>query len=122
MAEPCVDRSCGPGAARAESLVVIALARTTPVLALVVALLGIGTGALGPSVLALVAEVVPPERTGIAVGVLQLCGDVGGAGGPLIGTALFAGSVERPYFVSACVVLALLPVALWLVRDRRQRA
>ncbi len=101
------------------SLIVIALSHTTLSLAVGVALLGIGTGALGPSVLALVADIVAPERTGIAVGVLQLCGDVGGAAGPLIGTALFAGSVELPYFVSAGVVLALLPAAIWLARDRR---
>lgn len=104
------------------SLVIIALAHTTPVLALGVALLGIGTGALGPSVLALVGEIVAPERRGIAIGVLQLCADVGGAGGPLIGTALFAGSVELPYFVSAGVVLALVPAAVWLVSDGRQRS
>jgi MFS family permease len=104
------------------SLVVIALAHTTPVLAAGVGLLGIGTGALGPSVLALVADIVAPERTGIAVGVLQLCGDVGGALGPLIGTALFARSVELPYFVSAGVVVALLPAAIWLALDRRLQA
>jgi MFS family permease len=102
------------------SLVVIALAHTALTLAVGVTLLGIGTGALGPSVLALVGDIVPPERTGIAIGVLQLCGDVGGAAGPLIGTALFASSVELPYFVSAGVVLALLPAAIWLARDRRR--
>jgi MFS family permease len=103
------------------SLLVIAFAHTTVVLAIGVAMLGIGTGALGPSVLALVGDIVAPERTGIAVGVLQLCGDVGGALGPLIGTALFAGSVEMPYLVSAGVVLALMPAAIWLARDRRVR-
>jgi hypothetical protein len=43
----------------------------------------------------------------------------GYAAGPLIGTVLFAGSVELPYFVSAGVVLALLPAAIWLARDKR---
>jgi MFS family permease len=100
------------------SLIVIAFAHTGIVLAVGLSLLGIGTGALGPSVLALVGDIVPPDRTGIAVGVLQLCGDVGGAAGPLIGTALFASSVELPYLVSAGVVLALLPAAIWLARDR----
>jgi MFS family permease len=102
------------------SLVMIALAHTTLALALGVGLLGVGTGALGPSVLALLADIVPRERTGTAVGVLQLCGDVGGAAGPLVGTALFAGSVERPYFASAAVVLALLPAAIWLTKGRRR--
>ncbi len=101
------------------SLLVIAFAHTTLVLAIGVSMLGIGTGALGPSVLALVADIVAPERRGIAVGVLQLCGDVGGAAGPLIGTALFAGSVEMPYLVSAGVVVALMPTAIWLARDQR---
>jgi len=102
------------------SLAVIALSRTAPALAVGVTLLGIGTGALGPSVLALVGQIVEPQRTGIAVGVLQLCGDVGGTAGPLIGTALFAGSVELPYFVSAGVVTALLPLAVWLARVQRR--
>ena len=103
------------------SLVVIALAQTAIVLAIGVALLGVGTAALGPSVLALVADTVAPERTGIAVGALQVCGDLGGAAGPLIGTALFSSRVELPYFASAAVVLALMPAAIWLAREPRRR-
>jgi len=102
------------------SLLIIAVATTTTTLAVGVGLLGIGTGALGPSVLALVGEIVTPDRRGIAVGVLQVWGDIGGAAGPLVGTALFAGSIALPYYVSAGVVAALLPAAIWLTRAPRR--
>lgn len=78
--------------------------------------IGIGAGALGPSLLALVGEVVPQERRGMAVGLLQLCSDIGGAVGPLVGTALIAGSVQVPYLVTAALVACAFPVALWLAR------
>ena len=52
-------------------------------------------------------------------GVLQLCGDLGGMLGPLVGTALFAGATELPYALTAVLVCAFIPVALWLRRVER---
>lgn len=100
-------------------LVVIGLAHATATIALGLFVLGVGSGALGTSVLALVSEVAAPERRGAALGALQVCGDIGGAAGPMIGTALFASDVGLPYFVSAAIVAAFFPVALWLARIGR---
>lgn len=98
------------------ALVVVALAGNATHLAFGLACIGLASGALGPSLLALVAEMTPHERRGMAVGVLQLCGDVGGTLGPLVGTALFAGSARTPYLVSAALLASFVPFAVRLAR------
>jgi MFS family permease len=85
-----------------------------------VGLVGLGTAGLGPSVLVLMGMVVPPDRRGTGAGVLQLCGDAGGMLGPLVGTALFAGTTALPYALTAVLVAAFIPVALWLRNVERQ--
>src|SRR3569833_2903396 len=84
-----------------------------------VALVGVGTAGLGPSVLVLMGMVVPPDRLGTGAGVLQLCGDLGGMLGPLVGTAQFAGAPELPYALTAVLVCAFIPVARGLRRVER---
>jgi MFS family permease len=101
-------------------LVVIALTTATTGLALGLALIGLGTAGLGPSLLVLLGELLPLERRGAGVGLMQLCGDVGGMLGPLVGTALFAGSSVLPYLGTAGLVTCFIPVALWLARLERR--
>jgi MFS family permease len=97
------------------SLLLIALSPTTTGLALGIALMGLATGVLSPSLLALVSDLVPPEQRGLAVGVLQLWGDIGGTLGPLVGTTLFAGSLRTPYLASALLICCFVPLAARLV-------
>jgi MFS family permease len=80
------------------------------------ALVGLGTAGLSPSLLVLMGRIVPQERRGAGAGILQLCGDVGGVLGPLVGTALLAGNSAVPYVGTAAVVLLFLPVTQWLAR------
>jgi MFS family permease len=101
-------------------LVVIGLVASTAGLALGLALLGLGTAGLGPSLLVLLGELIPLDRRGAGVGLMQLCGDAGGMLGPLIGTALFAGSSVLPYLGTAGLVTCFIPVALWLARLERR--
>jgi MFS family permease len=103
-------------------LLVVGIATGSALLGVGLALIGLGTGALGPSLLALMPRWVPPERQGTGVGALQLCGDTGGALGPLLGTALLAGSVSTPYLASAVLVASLLPVGVWLARREEAAA
>ncbi|HUJ61201.1 MAG TPA: MFS transporter [Kofleriaceae bacterium] len=103
----------------ALGLVVIALAGEALGTAGGIALVGLGTAGLGPSVLVLTGAIVPAERRGTAAGLLQLCGDAGGALGPLVGTALFATTTELPYLLTAGFVLCFVPVAVWLARVER---
>ena len=98
------------------SLVLIALASTATGLLAGIALMGLGSGALSPSLLALVGDLVPRDRRGVAVGVLQLWGDIGGTLGPLVGTVLFAGSLRAPYLVTAVLLACFIPLAARLVR------
>ena len=101
-------------------LVVIALVPGTFGAVLGLALLGCGAAGLGPSLLVLLGELVPIDRRGSGVGLMQLCGDFGGMLGPLVGTALFAGSTVLPYLGSAGLVACFIPVALWLARLERR--
>ena len=79
------------------------------------AIVGLGSAGLGPSLLVVMGSIVPRERSGAAVGVMQLCGDVGGMLGPLVGTAILAGGSA---YVAAAVLLALmLPLAINLARE-----
>ena len=98
------------------SLILIALSPTASGLLTGLALMGIALGALSPSLLALVGDSVPDDRRGAAVGMLQLCGDVGGTLGPLVGTVLFAGGLQAPYLLAAGLLACFIPVALRLVR------
>jgi len=98
----------------ALGLLAIGFATGTFATAAGVGLVGLGAAGLGPSVLVLMGRIVPPDRLGTGTGVLQLCGDLGGMLGPLVGTALFVGATELPYVLTAALVAAFIPVALWL--------
>ncbi len=79
-------------------------------------LIGLGAAGLGPSLLVLMGALVPRERRGTAVGLLQLCGDAGGVLGPIVGTALLPHDVGIPYIATAGVVACFVPLAAWLAR------
>ena len=103
-------------------LVAVGLGHSLTVLSAGITLVGLGMGALGPSLLALVAALVAPERRGRAAGALQLCGDAGGVLGPIVGTTLTVGGHSTPYLVCAGVLSVVLPVAVWLARLERRAA
>ncbi|HEX8795145.1 MAG TPA: MFS transporter [Polyangiaceae bacterium] len=95
-------------------LVLVGISTGVPGIAVGLVLVGLGGACLGPSLLVIVGEIVPRERRGTGAGVLQLCGDLGGMAGPLVGTALFAGSTTMPYLGTAAFVACFFPVAAWL--------
>ncbi len=97
-------------------LVVIGLSSHAAGIGAGLALVGLGTAGLGPSLLVIMGALVPKEGRATGVGLLQLCGDVGGMLGPLVGTALFAGNTAVPYVGTAALVAGFVPVALWLAR------
>jgi MFS family permease len=85
------------------------------------ALIGAGAAALGPSLLVLMSAIVTKERRGTGAGLLQLCGDVGGMLGPLVGTALFAGSTAVPYLGTAALLACFVPIGVWLAKGEVRR-
>ncbi len=103
-------------------LVTIAYARTSGGVAVGLGIVGVAVACLGPSLLALLGRLVPPERRGLGVGALQVSADIGGSLGPLIGSALFSGAIATPYLFTAAVNALLLPIALWLIRASRRPA
>jgi MFS family permease len=78
------------------------------------AMLGMGAAALGPSLLVVMGTLVPRDRRGTGAGLLQLCGDLGGMIGPLVGTALLVGNTAVPYVGTAALLACFIPVAAWL--------
>ena len=98
------------------SFVIIGFAPTKLGLLAGLAIMGLAAGVLGPSLLAMVGSSVDQQRRGVAVGVLQLCGDVGGTLGPLAGTALFTDGVRTLYIVTAVVVACFVPFGARLLR------
>jgi MFS family permease len=103
----------------APGLVLVGISSSLLGIASGLVLVGLGGAGLGPSLLVLVGEIVPRERRGTGAGVLQLCGDLGGMAGPLVGTALLAGSTTVPYIGTAVFVTCFLPVAAWLASTTR---
>lgn len=103
----------------APGLALVGISTAVPGMAAGLVLVGLGGAGLGPSLLVLVGEIVPRERRGTGAGVLQLCGDLGGTAGPLVGTALFAGSTSVPYLATAAFVACFFPVAAWLASTAR---
>jgi MFS family permease len=85
-------------------------------------LIGLGAAGLGPSLLVMMGAMVPRERRGTGAGILQLCGDLGGMLGPLVGTALFAGNTAVPYVATAGLLTCFVPVALWLANGEHRIA
>ncbi len=102
-------------------LVVVGLVQTFAGLSVGLGLIGVGGGALGPSLLALVGQRVAATERGVAVGMLQLCGDIGGTLGPLVGTALLARDLETPYLSTAALLALSLPFAIRLALDERAK-
>lgn len=104
----------------AAGLVLVGLSADTAGLAAGLALVGAGTAGLGPSLLVAMGAIVAPERRGTGVGLMQLCGDLGGTAGPLVGTALLAGDTRVPYVGAAALVVCFIPLAAWLARVERR--
>jgi MFS family permease len=103
-------------------LLTVGLWQTSLGLAVGLVLIGIGAGGLGPSLLALLGQHVKGQEVGVGVGMLQLCGDLGGMMGPLVGTALLAGDLHTPYLLAAGLTALVLPLAIGLASDERKES
>ena len=103
-------------------LLVVGFAPTALGIGAGLVLVGMGAAGLSPSLLVLMGRIVPQAQRGTGTGLLQLCGDVGGTLGPLVGTALFAGSTAIPYLLSAALLACFVPVAASLVKYEREPA
>jgi MFS family permease len=97
-------------------LAVVGLSHGATGLAIGLALVGAGGAGLGPSLLVVMGNIVSRDRRGTGVGLMQFCGDIGGMLGPLVGTALLAGSTAVPYLGTAALAACFVPLGLWLGR------
>jgi MFS family permease len=85
-------------------------ADTPLALGAVMALSGFAFGFAGVPPAAMLADVVPDERSGTGVGVFRFCGDVGFTLGPLI-----AGATTTAYGFETAFAVAVVPVLIALL-------
>ncbi len=73
---------------------------------------GVGGGGLVPATLALVADLYPPQRRGIPLGVVSAVQEIGSVLGPLFGAAVLAFAPWQAIFVINLLVAVVLGAAL----------
>jgi EmrB/QacA subfamily drug resistance transporter len=96
-------------AALAPSIEMLILARTIQ---------GIGAAVIAPLTLTLIADAVPRNKRGLALGVWSAISGIGVALGPLVGGAVIeAASWQWIFWINVPVGLILIPVAARLVRE-----
>jgi MFS family permease len=89
------------------------LAGTPLVLGLLMALSGFAFGFAGVPPAAMLADVVPEERSGTGVGVFRFCGDIGFMLGPLLaGFTATAFGFEAAFAIAVVPTLAAFVLAL----------
>jgi MFS family permease len=83
---------------------------------------GIGGGGLIPPTLALVADLWPPERRGLPLGIVGAVQELGSVLGPLYGAVVLSFGSWRDIFWLNCAVGLVLAAAMIRMRDADQRA
>lgn len=79
---------------------------------------GVGAGGLVPATLALVADLYPPERRGIPLGIVSGVQEIGSVVGPLFGAVVLAFATWRGIFA---INLAVALILAALIASRRFR-
>lgn len=93
------------------------LAGTVPAFFVVMVLFGVGTGLTSVTPPAVVGDVVPPERTGLAMGVLNTAGDLGIVLGPMVSGLLAEAAGYGWGFGVSGVLLAVAALAALRMRE-----
>jgi MFS family permease len=102
------------------ALILIPLSQNFPVLAIVMALYGIGYGVLFPSVSALVVDYAVPEEYGIATGLFHALITVGVAvGAPIIGWIASFTGVRIGLAIIFVIFIPALVITLINLREKR---
>lgn len=105
----------------AAGFVVLAVAQQAWSVALALAAVGAGTGALTIPLLTLLGETAGAHVQGRAMGLYQVYGDIGGSAGPILGLQLGAWCGFAPVYLgmAAALLLALPPLYALVRRERR---
>jgi MFS family permease len=113
-----------PGAAlTALGFAGLAVAGNAVGMALAVAAVGLGGGALNIPLLTLLGDAATPRTHGRAMGLYQVYGDIGGSIGPIVGLQLGALAGYAPIYVGVACAMVVMAVPLyWLVRHERHMA
>lgn len=101
----------------------LALANHVWSMALALAAIGLGGGALNIPLLTLLSDAAARRTQGRAMGLYQVYGDIGGSLGPIVGLQLGALTGYGPIYVGvACAMIAVVVPLYWLVRRERAAA
>jgi MFS family permease len=101
----------------------LALALSVWQIALALAAIGLGSGALTIPLLTLMSDTASRPMQGRAMSVYQVYGDIGGSVGPIIGLQLGVLVGYGPIYIGVACAMILITVPLWrLVRRERSQA
>jgi MFS family permease len=101
----------------------LALAAHVWSMALALAAIGLGGGALNIPLLTLLSDTAKHQTQGRVMGLYQLYGDIGGSLGPIVGLQLGAFTGYGPIYVGvACTMIIVAAPLYWLVRHERATA
>jgi MFS family permease len=101
----------------------LALATHVWSMALALAAIGVGGGALNIPLLTLLSDTARHRTQGRVMGLYQLYGDIGGSLGPIVGLELGAFTGYGPIYVGvACMMIIIVVPLYWLVRRERAAA
>lgn len=99
----------------------LALAQQAAGMALALAVVGLGSGALTIPLLALLSDAVTPRTQGRAMGIYQVYSDIGGSIGPILGLQLGAFVGYGPIYIGVACAMVLMIVPLQQLVRREQR-
>jgi len=106
----------------AAGFVTLALAQSVGSVVLAAVLVGLSYNGVTLPMMALLGDATDEAQYGLAVGIYQLFGDIGGTVGPIAGIEIGVNLGLAPLYLAVAVLIALtIPLALWL-RGHERRA
>jgi MFS family permease len=95
----------------------LSFADTVTLLFVVMTLYGVASGLTAVTPPAIIGDIVPPQRTGVSIGVLNTAGDLGSVLGPLVSGVLAQAVGYRAGFGASAVLLAVAGLLALRMRE-----
>ena len=100
------------------SLLLFAIARTTPLVFSLVGLVALGTAFVSPNLTALISKRGGNQRVGESLGIQNATSSLAQAGGPVFGGALYVWRPTAPYLLTGTLSVVVGLIVAWSVREK----